>query len=118
MHFRAAGDPSIQPEQICMIGDRLLTDVVFANKFKMLSILVRLLRYTSYVILLQPLIFSAACQYFIYHSFFLSTHVVGEAPEPLEGPSHRNHPAPDRAHHHLAPCQNLRIPIEEGIGRE
>jgi phosphatidylglycerophosphatase GEP4 len=40
-HFRTCADPTIRPEQICVIGDRLLTDVVFANKFNMLSILVK-----------------------------------------------------------------------------
>lgn len=46
-HFRSCADPSIRPEEICVVGDRLLTDVVFANKFNMLSILVKPLSATQ-----------------------------------------------------------------------
>lgn len=39
-HFGKSGNNNIQPNQICMVGDRLLTDVVFANKYGMMSVLV------------------------------------------------------------------------------
>lgn len=41
-HFSGTGLlPDLQPHEICMVGDRVLTDVLFANLHGMLSILVR-----------------------------------------------------------------------------
>lgn len=39
-HFAVTGSASLEPRQICMVGDRVLTDVLFANMNGMLSVLV------------------------------------------------------------------------------
>lgn len=40
-HYRISMDiQSIRSSEMCMVGDRLLTDIVFANRMGMLSILV------------------------------------------------------------------------------
>ena len=44
-HFRdivdEGGSSDIKPSSICVVGDRLLTDVVFANRYGMCSVLVK-----------------------------------------------------------------------------
>jgi phosphatidylglycerophosphatase GEP4 len=44
-HFERELNKSISPEQICVIGDRLMTDIVFANQYGMKSVLVEPLTY-------------------------------------------------------------------------
>lgn len=39
-HFEGKLEKQITPKQICMIGDRVMTDVVFANQYDMISVLV------------------------------------------------------------------------------
>jgi hypothetical protein len=39
-HFEASLGRSVHPREICMIGDRVLTDVMFGNQYGMLSVLV------------------------------------------------------------------------------
>lgn len=39
-HFEQSMKRRITPNQICVVGDRLLTDVVFANMYGMTSVLV------------------------------------------------------------------------------
>lgn len=39
-HFNKNGSKNVHPNEICMVGDRLLTDVLFANKYGMMSVLV------------------------------------------------------------------------------
>jgi phosphatidylglycerophosphatase GEP4 len=39
-HFTAKLNRKVEPKEICMVGDRVLTDIVFANQYGLLSILV------------------------------------------------------------------------------
>mmetsp|Transcript_1330 Transcript_1330/g.2156 ORF Transcript_1330/g.2156 Transcript_1330/m.2156 type:complete len:96 (+) Transcript_1330:166-453(+) len=39
-HFSQSLGTPVQPHEICVVGDRLLTDVVFANRYGLLSVLV------------------------------------------------------------------------------
>eukprot|EP01034_Spumella_vulgaris_P022045 gene22044-28139_t len=42
-HFQSCtiSTTEVQPHEICVIGDRLLTDIVFANQYGMYSVLVQ-----------------------------------------------------------------------------